>query len=229
MAMVKCPKCGKDVSDKATKCVYCGLMLKSNNKARMEKAPQELYDEACKYYKDLQLTVRKIGLMLESVEDIDFSTTNALYQMDYALQYILLLQAVSDGEVDHFEQQFVDMITEHGDLLCIINDHYDTNLSWETLELFNNKSICTMLTGIIDDMSYIVLDFVTEMAMVDAIITDYDYYADIRKDFLNIAECLACIDNDASDNIGAEYFDSLIGNFYLEKKREFEAQHNGKE
>ena len=229
MAMVKCPKCGKDVSDKATKCVYCGLMLKANNKARMEKAPQELYDEACKYYKDLQLTVRKIGLMLESVEDIDFSTTNALYQMDYALQYVLLLQAVSDGEVDHFEQQFVDMITEHGDLLCIINDRYDANLSWETLELFNNKSICTMLTGIIDDMSYIVLDFVTEMAMVDAIITDYDYYADIRKDFLNIAECLACIDNDASDNIGAEYFDRLIGNFYLEKKREFEAQHNGKE
>ena len=145
MAMIKCPKCGKEVSDKATKCVYCGLMLKSNNKARMEKAPQELYDEACKYYKDLQLTVRKIGLMLESVEDIDFSTTNALYQMDYALQYILLLQAVSDGEVDHFEQQFVDMITEHGDLLYIINDRYDTNLSWETLELFNNKSIYTML------------------------------------------------------------------------------------
>ncbi len=222
MAMVKCPKCGQEVSDKATKCVHCGVVLKSSNKARLEKAPQELYDEACKYYKDLQLTVRKIGLMLESLEDVDFSTTNALYQMDYALQYLLLSQAVSDGEVDHFEQQFIDMITEHGDLLSIINDRYNVKLSWETLELFNNKSICTMLIGIIEDMAKLIADFITEIATVDAVIKDHDYYADIRCAILNIAECLACIDKDASDNRGDELFDTFIGSRYLEVKREFE-------
>lgn len=224
MAMVKCPNCGQEVSDKAMKCVHCGLVLKSVHKERIGKAPQALYDEACKHYRNLQLIIRKIGLMLESVENIHYSTTQALYQMDYALQYMLLVQAVSDGVVDHFEQQFIDMITEHGDLMAIINNKYDTQFSWGSLELYNNKTIYTMIIGITQDVVNSTYDFVMGIAAVDAIITDHDYYADIRDEILNIAECLACIDNDASDNLGAEKFDILIGNSYLQKKREFEQQ-----
>lgn len=222
MAMVKCPKCGKDVSDKATKCVHCGLMLKSNNKARLEKTPQELYDEACKYYKDLQLTVRKLGLVLESTDGFNFSTTDALHEMDLALQFILLLQAVSDGEVDHFEQQFIDLITEHGNLMGLLNERYNTHFTWDSLELYNNKTIYTMLISLAPDIIDITNDFIVGMALVDAVIKDHDYYADIRCAFLNIAECLACIDNDTSDNTGDDLFDKFFGSKYLETKRKFE-------
>lgn len=222
MAMIKCPKCGQEVSDKATKCVHCGLILKSNNKARLGKAPQELYDEACKYYKNLQLTVRKLGLVLESTDGFNFSTTDALHEMDFALQFILLLQAVSDGEVDHFEQQFINLITEHGNLLGLLNKRYNTHFSWDSLELYNNKTIYTMLIGLTPDIVDLTNDFIVGMALVDAFIKDHDYYADIRCAFLNIAECLACIDNDASDNRGDDLFDKFFGSKYLEKKREFE-------
>lgn len=222
MAMIKCPKCGQEVSDKATKCVHCGLILKSNNKARLGKAPQELYDEARKYYKNLQLTVRKLGLVLESTDGFNFSTTDALYEMDFALQFILLLQAVSDGEVDHLEQQFINLITEHGNLLGLLNERYNTHFSWDSLEIYNNKTIYTMIIGLAPDVGRLTNDFTVGMALVDALIKEHDYYADIRNDFLNIVECLACIDKDASDNRGDNLFDEFFGSKYLEKKREFE-------
>ena len=28
MALIKCPECGKEISDKATNCIYCGSILK---------------------------------------------------------------------------------------------------------------------------------------------------------------------------------------------------------
>lgn len=30
MALIKCPNCGKDISDKATKCIHCKLEIKSD-------------------------------------------------------------------------------------------------------------------------------------------------------------------------------------------------------
>ena len=224
MAMIQCPKCGQEVSDKAMKCVHCGLILKSNSKDRIEKTPQELYDEACKYYKDLQLIVRKLGLVLESTDGLNFSTTDALLKMDLALQYILLIQAVSDGEVDHFEQQFINLITEHGNLLGLLNERYNTNCTWDSLEIYNSKTIYTMLIGLAPDFCNLTSDFIVGMAVVDAIIKDHDYYADIRNDFLNIAGCLAGIDKDVCDNKGDELFDKLFGTQYLKIKREFEQE-----
>lgn len=29
MALIKCPECGKEISDKAQKCIHCGYPLKS--------------------------------------------------------------------------------------------------------------------------------------------------------------------------------------------------------
>lgn len=44
MAMIKCPECGKDISDKAEKCLYCGCpnselhRKDSDNKNNIEKS-----------------------------------------------------------------------------------------------------------------------------------------------------------------------------------------------
>lgn len=224
MAMVKCPKCGQEVSERATKCVHCGLMLKSNNKERLNKSPQALYDEACEHYKQLTLIVRRLGLILESSDKIRYSTTIALQQMDLILQFLLLIQANSDGEVDHLEQQFIDKITTHSDLLGLLNSKFGTNFSWDSLEWQNKKSIVVILIGMVKDISELTSDFIDGIALVDAATTDHDYYADIRKCFLNIAECLACVDKDSNDNQGDKLFDDYFGKYYLEKKKEFEKQ-----
>lgn len=34
MALIKCPECGKEVSDKATSCVHCGYPINSSSQAR---------------------------------------------------------------------------------------------------------------------------------------------------------------------------------------------------
>lgn len=46
MALIKCPECGKEVSDKAAACIYCGCPF-SNKKE--------------KYYKILLPSVEELG------------------------------------------------------------------------------------------------------------------------------------------------------------------------
>lgn len=221
MALVKCPKCGKEVSEKALKCVHCGLMITPNNKERQNKSPQQLFDEACRYYKDLTLTVKRLGLALESIPSIDYSTEIALKQIDWIVQYMLLTQALVDGEIDTNERIFIDQITEYGNLLGLINEEHNLNLSWESLEVFNNKILFGIVKAMVNDIVGYVDDFVSFIAVADAY-TDHDYYDDFRTDILNIAECLAYVDGDNGDYMGNNLFDNLFGNMYLDKKREAE-------
>ena len=49
MAMIKCPKCNEDVSDKSTKCVHCGHVLIEEPKLFCEECGNEIKksDKAC--------------------------------------------------------------------------------------------------------------------------------------------------------------------------------------
>ena len=42
MAMIKCPDCGKQISDKAEKCIYCGNVLKKPTKMCCSECGTEL-------------------------------------------------------------------------------------------------------------------------------------------------------------------------------------------
>ena len=42
MAMIKCPKCNEDVSDKSTKCVHCGHVLIEEPKLFCEECGNEI-------------------------------------------------------------------------------------------------------------------------------------------------------------------------------------------
>lgn len=35
MAMIKCPECGQEISDKAKKCVHCGVRVKKRNTKKL--------------------------------------------------------------------------------------------------------------------------------------------------------------------------------------------------
>lgn len=42
MAMIKCPKCNEDISDKSTKCVHCGHVLIEESKIFCEECGNEV-------------------------------------------------------------------------------------------------------------------------------------------------------------------------------------------
>lgn len=47
MALIKCSKCGKEISDKASSCVHCGVELKKNNNMKCPECGKELHDDKC--------------------------------------------------------------------------------------------------------------------------------------------------------------------------------------
>ena len=225
MSLNKCPKCGKEVSAKAIKCVHCGLVLKPENKARLDMTPQQLFDDACNYYKDLVLTIKRVGIILEGVKNFDYSTEIALRQIDWILQFILLDQALEDGEMEKNERLFIDQITKYGDLLQLINEKYQTNLQWGALEILNNKVLFEIMKAMVPQILELERDFIGYFAFADALIEDHDYYEDLRVDILNIAECLSLVNGDDSNNNGNELFDTFFGELYLNKKHEFEQKY----
>ncbi|MCI9629404.1 MAG: zinc-ribbon domain-containing protein [[Clostridium] cocleatum] len=42
MAMIKCPKCGEDISDKSTTCIHCGHVLIEESKVFCEECGAEI-------------------------------------------------------------------------------------------------------------------------------------------------------------------------------------------
>lgn len=45
MALIKCPECGKEVSDKAEVCIHCGYPLKLQEAAKEEDGPETVKEE----------------------------------------------------------------------------------------------------------------------------------------------------------------------------------------
>ncbi|MEE1285087.1 MAG: zinc ribbon domain-containing protein, partial [Acutalibacteraceae bacterium] len=43
MALIKCPECGKEISDTAKNCINCGYMLKEENKVVKKKSKKGLF------------------------------------------------------------------------------------------------------------------------------------------------------------------------------------------
>lgn len=195
--------------------------LTNSNSERRNMTPQQLYDEACQHYKQLTLTVRRVGLLLEQADNIRYSTDTALIQIDLILQYMLLSQALKDGEIDNYERQFISMITEHGDLLALINSRFDSDFSWDSLEFLNNKTIFTMLKGVTGDIFDAANDFVTFFAFVDSVLENANYYKSVQTELVAIADCLSWIDGDNSDNSGKELVKIFLGDLYSNKKRNF--------
>ena len=43
MALIKCPECGKEISDKAEMCINCGFPLKQHENNEMSAGKSEFY------------------------------------------------------------------------------------------------------------------------------------------------------------------------------------------
>jgi len=90
MAMIKCPKCGEMISDKAAKCVHCGFDLTKKSKKICKECGAELEDGAticgncgCPVEEkvDIENTV-SVSNVKESKTDIDTSSSDDTKKAD---------------------------------------------------------------------------------------------------------------------------------------------------
>ncbi|MFQ7000483.1 MAG: ribosomal protein L7/L12 [Clostridium sp.] len=77
MALIKCPECGKEISDKALACIHCGFPLKEINKEENKK---------CEFYKVILIESgsNKIKVIKELRQMFDLGLKEAKDIVDFA-------------------------------------------------------------------------------------------------------------------------------------------------
>ena len=108
-----------------------------------------------------------------------------LAQFDMILQASLLSVAVSDGRFDPLEQQFVDKITDYGDLPGYIRGETQgkLDLSWGEMAALSR-----------DNQRLLVDDFVRPLALVDQAVLRAQGLKQIIQDVARICACLSQVD-----------------------------------
>lgn len=93
---------------------------------------QEVFDRAIKYYDEAMNHIEALSVKIRA--DIpEFSTKEAKREFDEVLQACLLHIAVADGFAIPVEMEFIDKITEQGDILLNINHTFGFSFSWDDI------------------------------------------------------------------------------------------------
>lgn len=87
MALITCPNCGKRVSDKAEKCIYCGCVLEEDEEISM--SARDAFNYACAEYEKAKDLIKELSVWTKTVAK-DFSVEEALSHYDLFLQCVLL-------------------------------------------------------------------------------------------------------------------------------------------
>lgn len=165
---------------------------------------QELFDKATKSYDEAIKMIRGMDEVFQNVAykndpSRGYDTRVTLAQFDMILQGVLLSLALSDGDFDRLEQQFVDKITDYGDLLTYIKKKTDGKLdmTWSQiarLDAGTQKSLVEVLPAILDDLCD---SFVKPLALVDNAIDTVDFLETLQSEIGTISACLSQVDGDS--------------------------------
>lgn len=178
---------------------------------------QELFDQATRYYDN---SIELVKLMDETFQKIAFQndpssrydTKVTLAQFDRILQAVLLSQALGDGNFDRLERQFVDKITDYGDLLIYIKKktNGDLDLSWDTianLSASTQQKLVKILPSLLDDCCD---SFVKPLALLDKASTEVDELNALVENIGKIGACLAQVDGNVSDEEAEAAADMVV-------------------
>lgn len=165
---------------------------------------QELFDQAVKSYDE---AIQLLKAMDQTFQEVVFKnhpekrydTRITFAQFDMILQAVLLNMAVSDGEFDRLEQQFVDKITDYGDLLTYIKQDSkgQLDLTWSqvaSLSPATQHQLVDALPAILDNLCD---SFVKPLAMVDQAVDSMDFLRKLEGCIANISVCLSFVDGDS--------------------------------
>lgn len=162
---------------------------------------QELFDQAVKSYDE---AIQLLKAMDQTFQEVVFKnqpekrydTRITFAQFDMILQAVLLNMAVSDGEFDRLEQQFVDKITDYGDLLNYIKQDSkgQLDLTWSqvgNLSAATQHKLVDALPAILDNLCD---SFVKPLAMVDKAVDSMDFLRKLEGCIANISVCFSFVD-----------------------------------
>ncbi len=231
MALIACPNCGKRISDKAEKCIYCGYMPEEDKEFSM--SARDAFNYACAEYEKAKDLIKELSVWTKTVVK-DFSVEKALSYYDLFLQCILLRVALKDGIFGENEKVFIEKITDYADLMSLTNnimrDRYLSwrNIDWDDLLQMDQEArvkISDLATLIMNDS---VESFVTPFAIIDAA-TPREYIDELMDITMAIVVGLAFVDGDSSKSKdfdtetqeGSEWFGILIYQKWNEIKEKY--------
>ncbi len=93
MALIKCPECGKDISDKAIQCIHCGYPLSEINNKNVTKTNVELSDKQCPCCK-----VKKQHIIKDNIKEV-CSVCGYVFNEEYVKQHEDLLPKQTPNQV----------------------------------------------------------------------------------------------------------------------------------
>ena len=161
---------------------------------------QEIFDSAQAKYNEVIDTLTKFANMIEQATEGKFSTDIALVQFDCILQYMLLHEAIADGKISHVEQQFINYITDRGDILKVVKAKTDVELTWDELESISGETGSELLKALTPVYGELLADFVGSVAKVDGYIKEIDLLKLINDNIIGIFAAFASVDGDATDS-----------------------------
>lgn len=182
---------------------------------------QQKFDEAVKHYdaaveliKALDQTFQQVAFQNDPGKGYDVRIT--LAQFDIILQAILLRQAIADGNFDRLEQQFIEKITDYGDLLNYIkqDSNGQLDLTWQQLTALNPQTVRQLADMLPKILSKVCDDFVGPLAIVDKAITDIDFFDKLTDHIAGICAMLGIVDNDDDRREGEAAASAIVKLLY---------------
>jgi hypothetical protein len=192
---------------------------------------QELFDQATERYDDAIKLLKNLDQLYQDAANKSdpsrggYDPKITLAQFDWILQAILLSQSLIDGDFHRLEQQFVDKITDYGDLLTYIKKktNGDLALTWESIAHLNadtQRKLVVLLPKLLDETCD---SFVGPLALVEAALEDYDFLGGLVKIIGDIGANLAQVDG-CADPEEAQFCAVMAKNLLVDrwnkKKRE---------
>lgn len=178
---------------------------------------QQIFDAAQAKYNEVIDTLSKFANIIEQATEGKFSTDVALVQFDCILQYMLLHEAVADGKISHVEQQFINFITDKGDILIAVKAKTGVELTWDSLESITGETGQELLKALTPIYGELLADFVGSVAKVDGYVKDVDLLKLINDNIIAIFALFAQVDGEADDaerdSVVNAYVDLFL-NFY---------------
>ena len=178
---------------------------------------QELFDQAVKSYDE---AIQLLKAMDQTFQEVVFKnqpekrydTRITFAQFDMILQAVLLNMAVSDGEFDRLEQQFVDKITDYGDLLNYIKQDSkgQLDLTWAQVANLSPATQHKLVDALPAILNQLCDSFVKPLALVDKAVDTMDFLRKLETCIADISVCLSFVDG-SSDKSEANASCEMVG------------------
>lgn len=119
-----------------------------------------------------------------------------LIYFDLILQAVLLSLAVSDENFDPLERQYVEKITDYGDLTDYLRwwSRGKTDFTWEQIAAMDTRTQRQLVAMLPDVLDQLCDDFVAPLAKVDSAIRETNFLAQLTEEIYRISSTLGYMD-----------------------------------